>query len=128
MDAGFGRIERTLLRLALLIAVCVGFSLPLGYSMFSYFDHGSHVRHMAQYDGDRLSELAIKSGSTWETRIEAIGAVLAADFGTEDMFQKTVTSIRTGRVVELGRASCRERVCQSVELSVVAVALKKKTP
>src|SRR3546814_17221812 len=29
--------------------------------------------------------------------------------------------------VEIGRASCRERVCQSVSISVVAVALKKKT-
>src|SRR3546814_15353202 len=27
---------------------------------------------------------------------------------------------------QIGRASCRERVCQYVELSVVAVALKKK--
>src|SRR3546814_13495612 len=28
-------------------------------------------------------------------------------------------------VVEIGRASCRERVCQYVEISVVAVSLKK---
>src|SRR3546814_18201319 len=28
--------------------------------------------------------------------------------------------------VEIGRASCRERVCQYVEISVVAVSLKKK--
>src|SRR3546814_11849392 len=28
--------------------------------------------------------------------------------------------------VELGRASCRERVCQYVSISVVAVSLKKK--
>src|SRR3546814_17797348 len=27
---------------------------------------------------------------------------------------------------EIGRASCRERVCQSVSISVVAVTLKKK--
>src|SRR3546814_11788662 len=27
---------------------------------------------------------------------------------------------------QIGRASCRERVCQYVEISVVAVALKKK--
>src|SRR3546814_14813463 len=27
---------------------------------------------------------------------------------------------------EIGRASCRERVCQNVSISVVAVALKKK--
>src|SRR3546814_14448411 len=29
-------------------------------------------------------------------------------------------------VVEIGRASCRERVCQYVSISVVAVSLKKK--
>src|SRR3546814_17771588 len=31
-----------------------------------------------------------------------------------------------GKVAEIGRASCRERVCQYVEISVVAVSLKKK--
>src|SRR3546814_17226318 len=30
-------------------------------------------------------------------------------------------------VVEIGRASCRESVCQYVSISVVAVSLKKKT-
>src|SRR3546814_15344791 len=28
--------------------------------------------------------------------------------------------------IEIGRASCRERVCQYVEITVVAVSLKKK--
>src|SRR3546814_20855953 len=32
-----------------------------------------------------------------------------------------------GTVVKIGRASCRERVCPSVSISVVAVSLKKKT-
>src|SRR3546814_21094003 len=30
------------------------------------------------------------------------------------------------RLIQIGRASCRERVCQYVEISVVDVALKKK--
>src|SRR3546814_15960812 len=30
-----------------------------------------------------------------------------------------------GRVIEIGRASCRERVCQYVSISVVAVSFKK---
>src|SRR3546814_17502015 len=30
------------------------------------------------------------------------------------------------KFLEIGRASCRERVCQYVSLSVVAVSLKKK--
>src|SRR3546814_14083044 len=29
---------------------------------------------------------------------------------------------------EIGRATCRERVCQYVQMSVVAVSLKKKSP
>src|SRR3546814_11755953 len=33
---------------------------------------------------------------------------------------------RRSRHQQIGRASCRERVCQSVSLSVVAVTLKKK--
>src|SRR3546814_15906581 len=32
-----------------------------------------------------------------------------------------------GRLVEIGRASCRERVCQYVLISVVAVYLTQKT-
>src|SRR3546814_11420358 len=32
----------------------------------------------------------------------------------------------SGLAAQIGRASCRERVCQYVEISVVAVALKKK--
>src|SRR3546814_13916817 len=35
-------------------------------------------------------------------------------------------SRREVRLQEIGRASCRERVCQYVWVSVVAVALKKK--
>src|SRR3546814_16073300 len=31
-----------------------------------------------------------------------------------------------GEQAQIGRASCRERVCQYVEVSVVAVSLKKK--
>src|SRR3546814_19970464 len=30
-------------------------------------------------------------------------------------------------LLQIGRASCRDRVCQYVEISVVAVSLKKKT-
>src|SRR3546814_2295658 len=32
----------------------------------------------------------------------------------------------TDSLLELGRASCRERVCKNVSISVVAVSLKKK--
>src|SRR3546814_13017991 len=33
----------------------------------------------------------------------------------------------TAALLEIGRASCRERVCQYVSISVVAVSVKKKT-
>src|SRR3546814_20845759 len=36
-------------------------------------------------------------------------------------------AIRPRRRPEIGRASCRERVCQYVSISVVDVSLKKKT-
>src|SRR3546814_13091215 len=34
---------------------------------------------------------------------------------------------RPAKLVKIGRASCRERVCQYVSISVVAVAYKKQT-
>src|SRR3546814_17846153 len=38
-----------------------------------------------------------------------------------------IESFAAGNTEPIGRASCRERVCQYVEISVVAVSLKKKT-
>src|SRR3546814_17772790 len=35
-------------------------------------------------------------------------------------------AVKAALTQEIGRASCRERVCQSVEVSVVAGSLKKK--
>src|SRR3546814_20055556 len=35
-------------------------------------------------------------------------------------------AVATAATAEIGRASCRERVCQYVSISVVAVSLKKK--
>src|SRR3546814_13875018 len=43
--------------------------------------------------------------------------------GGERLYQANVTS---SRAVEIGSAACRERVCQYVWISVVAVSLKKK--
>src|SRR3546814_18954556 len=45
--------------------------------------------------------------------------------GKADRHQ-TSRHIDLRRQREIGRASCRERVCQYVEISVVAVSLKKK--
>src|SRR3546814_14897301 len=44
-----------------------------------------------------------------------------------DLFEDGILQHRMKeRSVEIGRASCRERVCQYVSSSVVAVSLKKK--
>src|SRR3546814_18913616 len=44
-----------------------------------------------------------------------------------DVFQTgSGTSTNINAHEEIGRASCRERVCQYVEISVVGVSLKKK--
>src|SRR3546814_20994357 len=39
---------------------------------------------------------------------------------------KAVDMFEFGSGLEIGRASCRERVCKYVSISVVAVSLKKK--
>src|SRR3546814_15232332 len=49
---------------------------------------------------------------------------LTADARTRFIPVVMVTSPRD----EIGRASCRERGCQYVEISVVAVSVNKKTP
>src|SRR3546814_12203708 len=54
-----------------------------------------------------------------------------AQFGSEWLLYGGMATIAFGMVgvlaaQEIGRASCRERVCQYVEISVVAVSLKKK--
>src|SRR3546814_13677606 len=47
---------------------------------------------------------------------------------TNNLLEKGVISVaELGRRMEIGRASCRERVCQYVSITVVAVSLKKKT-
>src|SRR3546814_15654002 len=46
--------------------------------------------------------------------------------GVEDGGDRRLARVRD-RPFEIGRGSCRERVCQYVSISVVAVTLKKKT-
>src|SRR3546814_20799904 len=79
---------------------------------------------------------------TWApTRLEAIDKQIAAleqfeiegpghniDFVSALMQHERFRSgnITPGFIAEIGRASCRERVCQYVYISVVAVSLQKK--
>src|SRR3546814_18207477 len=43
-----------------------------------------------------------------------------------NMLTEITLGLQAALRVEIGRASCRERVCQYVSISVVAVSLKKK--
>src|SRR3546814_20988115 len=70
-------------------------------------------------------------------RLDAIGPIDAvlvtgdvSDDGSDESYAFTRAQLeRLGRrilIVQIGRASCRARVCQYVEISGVAVSLKKK--
>src|SRR3546814_20300188 len=48
-----------------------------------------------------------------------------ADFAGDSHFRR-ILSDPNAPADEIGRASCRERVCQDVSISVVAVSLKKQ--
>src|SRR3546814_16890874 len=65
------------------------------------------------------SDLAI--GMTFDELVER-----AYDRGVFDRGNSNAGSVRVAGQTPIGRASCRERVCQYVEISVVAVSLKKK--
>src|SRR3546814_15845231 len=69
--------------------------------------------------------------TAWAGVAAAIAAMLAVRNGPPDAV-RMMRSMASGWAVsktwkmEIGRASCRERVCQYVSISVVAVSLKKK--
>src|SRR3546814_14161601 len=53
---------------------------------------------------------------------------LGETYTAEEMHQMGAVNKVVDHAEQIGRASCRERVCQYVSISVVAVSLKKKTP
>src|SRR3546814_19105407 len=57
--------------------------------------------------------------------LPAEGVVTTNAFITHAGFKDNVGNL-TSKHIEIGRASCRERVCQYGYISVVAVSLKKK--
>src|SRR3546814_14490743 len=63
-----------------------------------------------------LGQIAPAQAAGWPERPVQVIVPWSAGGGTD----------ATGRIIEIGRASCRERVCQYVYISVVAVSLKKK--
>src|SRR3546814_13931985 len=64
-----------------------------------------------------------------ERRVVALGGVIMEheEIADIDLFAQRTRVVAGDRErIEIGRASCRERVCQYVAISVVAVSLNKK--
>src|SRR3546814_20914061 len=92
-------------------------------------DYGALRTHpdgenVSPYTFARLTPVPLSDGSDFDRRRYH---ELAADTGSG---RRTFDHIRRGRGhaprPKIGRAACRERVCQYVKISVVAVTLKKK--
>src|SRR3546814_15018756 len=82
--------------------------------IFEEFDDESPSAHMSEYSEANIA--------FHQTIIKLSRSQLIADM-TANLFIH-VRAIRD--VSQIGRASCRERVCQYVSISGVAVSLKKK--
>src|SRR3546814_14702483 len=78
------------------------------------------------FQNDRM----LKAEKIRQTSVQAeiLAASIAAPLAFDDAIavQEYLAALRKNPDIqaEIGRASCRERVCQYVEISVVAVALK----
>src|SRR3546814_11731446 len=67
-----------------------------------------------------VSRVALAESTIW------IAAVLSPTAAASDSRADTSAEIAVTLASQIGRASCRERVCQYVYISVAAVSLKKK--
>src|SRR3546814_20966014 len=75
-----------------------------------------------------LSTLVMRgSKAEAEAMIMNLSAFLRSSLEIDpEQFVSLDEEIALQRIYQIGRASCRERVCQYVSISVVAVSLKKK--
>src|SRR3546814_19467427 len=82
---------------------------------------------LASHDRSLLVEAGAGSGKT-AVMAGRIAMMLAEGIAPRSIAAVTFTELAASELVMrgIGRASCRERVCQYVEISVVAVPLKKK--
>src|SRR3546814_19452300 len=69
---------------------------------------------------------AIGGGAAEDPRLQALDE-LEVLLGLGDAEREECSTDPLDALDQIGRASCRERVCQSVSNSVVAVSLKKNT-
>src|SRR3546814_11522262 len=65
--------------------------------------------------------LTLSVGKRSHNRSHILGQIQANQGADRDQLTRQIVTFS-----EIGRASCRERVCQYVKISVVAVALTKK--
>src|SRR3546814_20333734 len=59
-------------------------------------------------------------------RTQAIANILKERGESVAVSETSAGGLVSAQLLEIGRAPCRERVCQYVEITVVVVALKKK--
>src|SRR3546814_16661997 len=82
-------------------------------------------------DVDTADVLAVEAGLVGDRAddVARLDVVCAADrdaVGLHAGFRCAARPRCTGRTFQIGRATCRDRVCQVVSIAVVAVSLKKK--
>src|SRR3546814_13217709 len=86
---------------------------------------GPAPRRLAAHDGERIGSItvtpALRGGDGFYLRSSPMLSSVAP------LHLSAVFSPPPVSALEIGRASCRGRVCQYVSISVVAVSLKKKT-
>src|SRR3546814_19765361 len=73
-----------------------------------------------------LADTLVKSGITIAVML-VLGRLFLPHVFSPAARTKSPEVLLAASLLEIGRASCRERVCQYVEIPVVAVSLKKKT-
>src|SRR3546814_14211565 len=74
-----------------------------------------------------IALIGLSDGSHWANNLGIyLAANWTAPFGIALLVDRLSALMLLLTALQIGRASCRERVCQSVSISVVAVSLKKK--
>src|SRR3546814_16038590 len=72
----------------------------------------------------KLAEEVSDATQAWAEHDDMVAFLIGCSFTFETALQEAGIEVR--HITEIGRASCRERVCQYVSMSVAAVSLKKK--
>src|SRR3546814_12320230 len=105
-------------------------SSPVWYMVFFFKQKTAYEMRISDWSSDVCSsDLLAVLGDVQRRRLRGVELAGAEQVGLEEFLQHQVAPgpralSRAAR--ELGRASCRERVCQYVSLSVVAVSLQNK--